>query len=131
MKGGIMLTVDREIGAPPSAVWELLVDLDAWPEWGPTVRGAALDKPHTELALGATGTVQTSLLVSVPFVITEFDPGRHWAWKVAGVPATRHWVDPLGDGARVGMAVPWWTAPYATVCSIALRRIDAMLTGVP
>jgi len=29
MKGGIMLTVDRDIEAPPSAVWELLVDLDA------------------------------------------------------------------------------------------------------
>ncbi|MGO8770915.1 MAG: SRPBCC family protein [Mycobacterium sp.] len=130
MKGGIMLTVDRDIEAPPSAVWELLVDLDAWPKWGPTVRGAELDEPHTELALGATGTVQTSLLVSVPFVITEFDPGRHWAWKVAGVPATRHWVEPLGDGARVGMAVPWWSAPYVTVCSIALRRIDAMLTRV-
>ncbi len=75
--------------------------------------------------------MQTSLLVSAPLVITEFDPGRHWAWKVAGVPATRHWVEPLGDGARAGMAVPWWAAPYATVCSIALRRIDAMLTGVP
>ena len=128
---GIMLTVDREIAATPSAVWELLVDLDAWPKWGPTIRGARLDEPHTELALHATGTVQTSLLVSLPFVITAFDPGRHWAWKVAGVPATRHWVDPAGDGARVGMAAPWWAAPYLTVCAIALRRIDDMATGAP
>ena len=131
MNGGFMLTVDREIAAPAPAVWELLVDLDAWPKWGPTVRRAELDAPQTGLALGATGTVQTSLLVSVPFVVTEFDPGRLWAWKVAGVPATRHWVDPVGDRARVGMAVPWWSAPYVTVCSIALRRIDALLTGAP
>lgn len=131
MKSGFMLTVDREIGAPPSAVWELLVDLDAWPKWGPSVRGAELDAPHTELALGATGTVRTSLLVSLPFVVTEFEPGRHWAWHVAGVPATRHWVEPVGDGARVGMAVPWWSAPYVTVCAVALRRIETMLTGAP
>lgn len=130
MSGGVMLTTDRPIAAPPSAVWELLVDLDAWPKWGPTIRGAKLDEPHTELGLHATGTVQTSLLVAVPFVVTEFEPGRHWAWKVAGIPATRHWVDPMGDGgARAGMAVPWWSAPYVTVCSVALRRIDAMLTG--
>jgi uncharacterized protein YndB with AHSA1/START domain len=131
MNGGIMLTVDRVIAAPPAAVWDLLVDLHAWPEWGPTIRGARLDEPQTELALHATGTVQTSLIVSVPFVITEFDPGRHWAWKVAGVPATRHWVDPAADGARVGMAVPWWATPYLTVCAVALRRIEEMLSGAP
>ncbi len=125
----MMLTVDRLIAAPPSAVWKLLVDLDAWPKWGPTILGARLDEPYTELALHATGTVQTALGVSVPFVITEFEPGRRWGWKVAGVPATRHWVDPSDDGARVGMAVPWWAAPYATMCALALRRIDGMLTG--
>ncbi|WP_156689759.1 SRPBCC family protein [Mycobacterium sp. Marseille-P9652] len=124
----MMLTVDRAIAAPPPAVWELLVDLDAWPRWGPTIRAAWLDEPHTGLALGVTGTVQTSLLVEVPFVITEFDPGRMWGWRVAGVPATRHWVHPTDDGARVGMGVPWWGAPYVTVCALALRRIDAMAT---
>lgn len=125
----MMLTADRQIAAPPAAVWELLVDLDAWPKWGPTIRGARLDPPRTELALHATGMVQTSVLVSVPFEITELEPGHHWAWKVAGVPATRHRVDAVGDGARVSMSVPWWAAPYLTVCSIAVRRIEAMLTG--
>ncbi|ORA09579.1 polyketide cyclase [Mycobacterium arosiense ATCC BAA-1401 = DSM 45069] len=124
-----MLTAEKFIAADPSAVWELLVDLDAWPKWGPTIRGGRLDAPHTELGLHATGMVQTSLLVSVPFVITEFDPGRSWAWRVAGVPATRHRVAPVPGGARASMDVPWWAAPYLTICSIALRRIDAMLIG--
>lgn len=124
-----MLTVDRDIAAAPAAVWRLLVDLDAWPKWGPTISGGRLDAPYTELGLHVTGTVQTSLLVSAPFVVTEFEAGRSWAWRVAGVPATRHRVEPRGDGARAFMDVPWWAAPYATVCAIALRRIDAMLTG--
>jgi uncharacterized protein YndB with AHSA1/START domain len=124
-----MLTVDKYVAAAPSAVWRLLVDLDSWPQWGPTIRRARLDAPHAELALHATGTVQTSLLVAVPFEVTEFEPGRHWAWKVAGVPATRHRVDAVGGGARVSISVPWWSAPYLTVCSVAVRRIDAMLTG--
>ncbi|OBF22682.1 polyketide cyclase [Mycobacterium kubicae] len=124
----VMLTVNRDIAAPPEAVWDLLVDLDAWPKWGPTISGARLDEPHTELGPQVTGTVQTPVLVSAPFVVTEFEPGRVWAWKVAGVPATRHAVHPLGDGARASMAVPWWAAPYLTVCAVALRRIDHMLT---
>jgi Polyketide cyclase / dehydrase and lipid transport len=123
-----MLAVDTLIAAPSTAAWDVLVDLEAWPTWGPTVRGARLDHPHTELALHATGTVHTSLGFSVPFVITEFEPGRHWAWQVAGIPATHHRVEPVGDSARVSMAVPWWAGPYLAVCSIALRRIDAMLT---
>ena len=122
-----MLSVHRVIAAPPQAAWELLVDLDAWPQWGPSVKGAELDHPYRELALHATGAVHTSLGVKVPFVITDFDPGRHWAWKVAGIPATGHRVQPAGDGARVTMEVPWWAAPYVTVCALALRRIEKLL----
>ncbi|OBK15776.1 polyketide cyclase [Mycobacterium asiaticum] len=122
-----MLSVHRVIAAPPQALWELLVDLDAWPQWGPTIARAELDRPYQELELGATGTVQTPVLVGVPFVVTEFDPGRFWAWKVAGIPATSHRVDPTEQGARVTMAVPWWAAPYLSVCSVALRRMEKMV----
>jgi uncharacterized protein YndB with AHSA1/START domain len=124
---GIVLTADKLIAAPPSAVWDLLVDLDAWPKWGPSIRRAELDEPHTELGLHATGTVHTSLGVTVPFVVTEFEAGRHWAWRVAGVPATRHAVEAVNDVARVSISVPWWATPYLAVCSVAVRRIDAML----
>jgi hypothetical protein len=124
----MMLAVDRLIAAPSSAAWNVLVDLDAWPQWGPTVSGARLDSPHTELSLGATGVVRTSLGFGVPFVVTEFEPGRHWAWKVAGIPATSHRVQPVGRRTRVSISVPWWATGYLAVCSIALRRIDAMLS---
>ena len=124
-----MLAVDRLIAAPPSVVWNVLVDLDAWPKWGPTVSAGLLDPPHTELALGVTGTVRTSLGVAAPFTVTEFEPGRHWAWKVAGIPATHHRVEPAGDHARASMAVPWWAAAYLSVCAVGLRRIDAISTS--
>src|ERR1700722_10722219 len=96
----VMPTVDRLIAAPSSAAWNVLVDLDAWPQWGPTVSGARLDSPHTELSPGATGVVRTSLGFGVPFVVTEFEPGRHWAWKVDGIPATSQRVQPAGRHTR-------------------------------
>lgn len=120
-------SVNRFVAAPPQAAWDLLVDLDAWPRWGPSINGAELDPPYQLLGPGVTGTVRTALLVRVPFVITEFEPGTCWAWRVAGIPATCHRVDPEGDGARITFGVPRWAPAYLVVCDIALRRIAKML----
>lgn len=124
---GMSFSVHRVIAAPPQAAWDVLIDLDAWPDWGPSINGAELDQPGRRLTAGATGTVRTALLVRVPFVVTEFDPGRCWAWKVAGIPATWHRVDADGDGSRVTFGVPWWAPAYLAVCDIALRRIEKIL----
>ncbi len=126
-----MLSVDRFIAAPPSVVWNLLVDLDAWPQWGPSVSAAWLDAPYARLESNVTGTVRTSFGVTVPFTVTEFEPGRRWAWKVAGIPATHHRIEPVGNQSRASMAVPWWAAAYLSVCAIALRRIDHLATAGP
>ena len=119
-----MLTVSRYIDAPAEAVWKVLVDLDAWPRWGPSVSGADLD--GDELILGATGHVRTAVGVVLPFTITEFEAGRRWAWTVAGIPATTHTVEPVGDGCRASMAAPWWAPAYLPVLAIALAGIDRM-----
>ncbi len=68
-------------------MWQRLVDLDAWPQWGLTVARAELTGAD-ELSLGARGTVWTPIGVPLPFEITEFVPLRRWAWRVAGVAAT-------------------------------------------
>jgi uncharacterized protein YndB with AHSA1/START domain len=120
-----MLTVSRHIDAPAAAVWKVLVDLDAWPRWGPTVSGADLD--GDELTLGATGHVRTPVGVALPFTITEFEAGRRWAWAVAGVPATSHSVEPDGTGCRASMAAPWWAPAYLPVLAIALQRIEKLV----
>ena len=121
-----MLSVDRVIHAAPAAVWSVLTDLDRWPEWGPTVTGAELFDAD-ELGLGERGKVWTPIGVPLPFTITEFQPGRSWAWQVAGVPATRHGVEPHDRGTRTSMSAPVWAAAYLPVLAIALRRIDRMV----
>lgn len=120
-----MPAVERTVAAPPEAAWRVLTDLDAWPQWGPTVRGAELDEPGP-LRLGARGKVFTPVGVALPFAITEFDDGRHWAWRVAGVPATKHAVEPDAGGCRVAFSVPIWAPAYLTVCAVALNRIDRL-----
>ncbi|MCE9516431.1 MAG: SRPBCC family protein [Mycobacterium sp.] len=124
-----MIRVDRHVSAPAEAAWQLLTDVRAWPQWGPSVRRAALDDGGTELTAGARGTVWTVAGVRMGFTITEFEPGRRWSWRVAGVPATGHEVIDAPQGCRVAFEVPWWAGAYTAVCSVALGRIDALLAA--
>lgn len=117
--------VYAEIDAPAAAVWGLLVDLDAWPRWGPSVRRASVD--GGALAAGARGKVTTALGVSLPFEVTAFEPGVGWAWKVGGIEATDHRVESLGaHRCRVGFGVRWPAAPYLVVCRVALGRLERL-----
>ena len=102
-----MPTIERFTEASPEAVWSVLVDLDAWPKWGPTVQRAELTESGP-LMLRSHGKVWTPLGVALPFTITEFEENRRWAWEVAGIGATSHGVEPDGDGCRAWMSVPWW-----------------------
>jgi uncharacterized protein YndB with AHSA1/START domain len=116
------MDVAAELDAPAERVWELIAETARWPEWGPSV--VAVDPPAARVAPGLRGRVRTPAGFSVPFEITEVEPGRAWRWRVAGVAATGHRVEGLGDGrCRVVFEVPRWAAPYALVCRIALRRI--------
>ena len=120
-----MPAVERFIPARPEAVWNVLVDLDAWPQWGPSVQRAEL-ADSGPLTLHSHGKVWTPFGVALPFTITEFDDGRSWAWEVGGIGATRHGVDSDGNGCRAWMSVPLWAPAYLPVCAIALRRIASL-----
>ncbi|MDV3133548.1 SRPBCC family protein [Mycobacterium sp. 29Ha] len=122
-----MPTVERHIPAPREAVWNVLVDLDLWPKWGPSIQRAELAEAGP-MKLGSRGKVWTAIGVALPFTITEFEENRCWAWEVAGVRATRHEVWPTDGGTRLAFAVPWWAPAYLSVCAVALQRIDRLAT---
>lgn len=123
------MDVVRVVPAAPAAAWRLFTDLDTWPRWGPTVTAAERTDGQgaRRLSAGARGRVRTPAGVWLPFVVTAFDPGHRWAWRVAGVPATGHRVEPHPGGTRVVFEVPVLAAPYALVCRVALARIAELL----
>lgn len=137
--------ITREIAVPAHRCWDLLVDTDQWSAWGPSVAAvrlaadpaAATDRPEEprppaprSIGRDTHGWVKPAIGPWIPFEVTSFDPGQSWAWKVAGVPATAHRVESLGDDrCRVGFRVPRWALPYAAVCALALRRIEGLATA--
>lgn len=121
----------RVIEAPIERAWELLISLEQWPKWGPSVTGVRVEDQDARgarwLSRGLAGQVQIAGLVWAPFVVTDFEPLRRWRWAVFGVEATGHEVISLGPTrCVVSMDMPLWAAPYVWVCAVALRRIEAL-----
>ncbi len=119
------MNVGAELDMTAERAWELLSDTGHWHAWGPSV--AAVEPAGVRVSPGLRGRVRTVAGFSLPFEITEVEPGRSWRWKVAGVTATGHRVVPLGPGrCRVDFEVPAWAAPYGLVCLVALKRLARM-----
>ena len=127
------MEISRRIEAPPERLWQIITDTEMWPVWGPTLSEVSYEGRYIEL--GAKGAVKTSIGVWVPFEVTTFEPGRFWDWKVLGVKATWHKVEPVWDDAgetivasKVTFGLPTIAAPYALVCWAALRKIDEIVS---
>ena len=128
------LTLGLDVAADPEVVWDLLVSVEHWPAWGPSVRRATVDGGADRIHAGATGTVWTAPGPSLSFAIEEWvgkGPDRRWSWRVAGLSATSHIVRARDGGCRVEMTAPWWAPGYAPVLWIALRRIRDLAQAPP
>lgn len=119
------LHVSRVVAAPLDVVWDALVRVDRWPQWGPSIRAVELDAER--ISLGSRGSVQTLGGPRLHFEVTELIEMSSWAWRVAGVDATDHVVESVPGGTRVTFGVPWIAAGYLGVCAVALRRIDRLV----
>lgn len=116
------LWVSREVEAPASEAWDLLSRPARWSEWSPSISDVECE--DEQLASGTSGRVKPVAGPWLPFEVDALRPGCEWSWRVAGLPATRHRVNPLGaDRCRVELGVPLPAAPYLAVCSTALARL--------
>ena len=90
----------------------------------------AVDAPARFISAGMHGRVQTTPGLWLPFEITDWEEGRAWAWRVAGIPATGHRVTSVTESScRVAFTIPRWAPFYVPVCRIALRRIASLSAG--
>jgi hypothetical protein len=123
----LTLAVGTQVDAPVSRVWRLITDTQTWAHWGPSLK--EVDSPERFIRAGLTGRIRTPFGIWAPFTIDTFDPEQYWDWRVVGVPATGHRVDPRGPNqCRLTFTVPFWAAGYGVVCRVALNRIKRLLT---
>lgn len=103
-----MVEVIVEIGAPPDVVWEVLADVEKWPEWTASMTRVELldDRPFGK---GSRARIKQPKLPAATWRVTAFEPGKGFTWESNSPGATMiaaHTVEPLdGGGSLVVLAV--------------------------
>jgi uncharacterized membrane protein len=96
-----------EIEAPPDRVWAVMIDVERWPEWTPTVTSIQrLDSGP--FAVGSRVMIRQPKLPPATWRLVELDAGRNFTWIAAspGVRVTaRHGVEPAGRLSRVTLSI--------------------------
>ena len=89
-----------QVDAPPTVVWDVLADVDAWPRWNDTVKTATLGGPvarGTKFRWKAGPTTITSTLEEV-----ERPERLGWTGRALGLSAVHMWrLQPRDGGTHV------------------------------
>ena len=112
------------ISAPPARVWEVLADVDRWPERIPTV-DAVERLDDGPLVVGSRTRLRQPRLPEAVWTVTELDEGRSFTWesRSPGVAITAsHLVEPHGGGTRLVLAVDI-SGPVAPVGWLMTRKL--------
>jgi carbon monoxide dehydrogenase subunit G len=96
-------TVTTDIDATPQAVWQILADVEHWPEW--TASMTSIDRlDDGPLAVGSRARVKQPKLPTADFVVTDLEPGASFEWtsKRTGMTSVGdHRISPRANGSEV------------------------------
>jgi hypothetical protein len=110
--------------ADPSAVVPVILDVERWSEWTPSIRSARRldDGPF---AVGSRVEVSQPKLPTVVWTVTDLDPERGFTWESRG-PGVRtlgeHWARPVPGGTEVTLRLAQH-GPVGTVIARLTRGL--------
>jgi uncharacterized membrane protein len=99
-----------EIAAPPKRVWDVMIDVERWPEWTSSVSRVEL-LGGTAFTVGSRVRIRQPRLAAAVWTVTTIEPERYFEWRsvVPGLTSIGgHRVEPLGsERSRVVLSVEW------------------------
>lgn len=115
-----------EIAAPAARVWQVMTDVDRWPDWTASVsRVERVD--NTPLTIGSKVRISQPRLSTAVWTVTALEHERYLEWQ-APVPGLHsvgmHRIEPLtGESVRVTLAIRW-SGVLAPVIRLLFGRLS-------
>ena len=115
-----------EIRVSPAHVWNVLLDVEHWPEWTTSVsKVQRMDIGH--LTLGSRTRIWQPKLMPSVWQVTSLDERRHifaWTTHTFGIKiVARHQVDAIGARSRVTLSLSY-TGVVGAVLARAYRDLN-------
>ena len=114
-----------DIAALPDRVWAVMIDIDHWPEWTPTVTRIERLDPGP-LTVGSRARIRQPKLPTAVWQVSEFVEGRSFTWvsRSPGVRVTaEHGVEPTAGGTRARLSVEF-SGVLAPLVARLTRRLN-------
>lgn len=97
-----------DIPAPPARVWEVMSDVERWPEWTPSITRVTLfGRP---LRAGSRALIRQPKFPPAWWKVRDLEPGRSFTW-VSWAPGfrvvARHAVAPVVAGTRATLRLDY------------------------
>lgn len=96
-----------EVEAPPENVWQVVSDVERWPDFLPTVRRVE-PLGSEELGPGSLVRISQPWMPVLTWRITEWTPGRSFTWQArsGGVTTTAtHVIAPRDGGSTLTLGI--------------------------
>lgn len=113
-----------EIDADPQRVWDVLVDVESWPEWTPSMTTVRMATPGP-LGRGSRVAIKQPRLSPAEMTVDRYVEGRSFAWSstMAGLSTIAdHVVEPTSTGSRVTLVLTQ-SGPLAGFVGVAYGRM--------
>ena len=105
---GVEQRISIDVAASPARVWEVLVDVERWPEWTDSVTSVRTLSPGP-LAVGSRVEISQPKIPTGTYTVTSLEPGGSFTWEQRQPGSTvsaHHECTPLPDGGtRVELRV--------------------------
>lgn len=103
----MLFETTKHIDSPAQRVWDVLIDVDRWPEWTPTIdRVERIDKGPFQV--GSRTTIRQPKLPRATWKVTELQNGHSFTWVASGPgrkTIAQHSVVPDASGCTVTLSL--------------------------
>jgi uncharacterized protein YndB with AHSA1/START domain len=101
------IEVEIDIAATPAQVWQVLQDVERWPEWTSSMTSVKrLDSGA--FRLGSEVRIRQPQLPQMVWRVTRIDAARGFVWETrswGALTMAEHWISPNGNGSKVVLVV--------------------------